>query len=72
MVENWIMGNGTAVQEFDMLADYELELGRWHRSKDTKQDQTSKFTSYMINKKWCLEEQFNIHMMRFQQVKCVC
>ena len=63
------MGNGTAVQQCGLLYDYELALGRWHRSKDKKKDQTSDFTSYMMNKKWWLEEEFNLHMMRFQQVK---
>ena len=62
------MGNGTAVQEYSQLTEYELELGRWHRSKDRKQRPSSDFGSFMINKKWWLEEQFNVHMMRFQQV----
>ena len=68
----WIMGNGTAVQERSLIKDYDLALGRWHRSKDKKQTSGSEFASYMINKKWWLEEQFNVHMMRFQQVKCIC
>ena len=42
---------------------------RWHRSKDRVQKPYSDFTSYMMNKKWWLEEEFNLHMMRFQQVK---
>ena len=63
------MGNGTAVQEAGLLWGSELALGRWHRSKDKMQDQTIDFTSYMMNKKWWLEEEFNVHMMRFQQVK---
>ena len=64
------MGNGTAVQEMPYIMDYELALGRWHRSKDKKNQPYLVFTSYMMNKKWWLEEQFNLHMMRFQQVKC--
>ena len=66
------MGNGSAVQEVGLLFEYELALGRWHRSKDKKQSDFSDFASYMINKKWWLEEQFNVHMMRFQQVKSIC
>ena len=66
------MGNGTAVIQIAFLYDYELALGRWHRSKDRKQDQSSDFVSYMMNKKWWLEDQFNVHMMRFQQVKRIC
>ena len=66
------MGNGTAVMETGFLYDYELALGRWHRSKDKKQKPDTDFTSNMMNKKWWLEDQFNVHMMRFQQVKCIC
>ena len=62
------MRDGTAIQEAGLLADYELELGKWHRSKNKKQQPYSVFASYMINKKWWLEEEFNVHMMRFQQV----
>ena len=43
------------------------EYGRWHRSKD-KQAGDSPFASYMMNKKWTLEEEFNNLMLRFQQV----
>ena len=64
------MGSGTAVQEFSYLVDYELAMGKWHRSKDKKQKIDSDFPSYMMNKKWWLEEEFSLHMMRFQQVKC--
>ena len=64
------MGNGTAVQQCGFLVDYELALGRWHRSKDKIPKPDSDFGSYMMNKKWWLEEEFNVHMMRFQQVKC--
>ena len=64
------MGNGTAVKEGCCLAPYELALGRWHRSKDKKQKPDTDFGSYMMNKKWWLEEEFNLHVMRFQQVKC--
>ena len=63
------MGNGTAVQQITFLVDFELALGRWHRSKDRKQTPYIDFGSYMMNKKWWLEEEFNVHVMRFQQVK---
>ena len=65
---NWIMGDGLAVMEGGFLFSEQKKMGRWHRSKDTKQKKDSNFGSYMMNKKWCLEEQFNLHMMRFQQV----
>ena len=64
------MEKGTAILEHGGLADYELALGRWHRSKDKKPSPYSDTPSYMMNKKWWLEDQFNVHMMRFQQVKC--
>ena len=64
------MGNNTAVQEHAGLTDYDLAFGKWHRSKDKKQKIDSDFPSYMMNKKWWLEEQFTVHMIRFQQVKC--
>ena len=67
------MGNGTAVMEAAAISSSSLlSLGKWHRSKDKKQIPYSVFANYMINKKWWLEEQFNVHMMRFQQVKCIC
>ena len=49
------------------MYDYELAWGRWHRSKDRKGG-SHPFASYMLNKKWTLEEEFNNHMLRFQQV----
>ena len=65
------MANGTAIIERSILAHY--AIGRkWHRSKDTKKMPYSEFASYMVNKKWWLEEKFNVHMMRFQQVESIC
>ena len=47
--------------------DWADELGdRWYRSKERKGNYP--FSSYMMNKKWTLEEEMNLHMMRFQQV----
>ena len=66
------MGSGSAVQETGYLVDYELALGRWHRSKDNVPATDNNLPSYMMNKKWWLEEQFNLHMMRFQQVMSFC
>ena len=43
------------------------EYGKWYRSKEKKHDGLP-FGSYMLNKKWTLEEEFNNHMMRFNQV----
>ena len=38
-----------------------------YRSKERKGG-VNPFSSYMLNKKWTLEEEFNNHMLRFQQV----
>ena len=43
------------------------ESTRWYRSKEMKGGEHP-FASYMLNKKWTLEEEFNNHMMRFNQV----
>ena len=49
------------------MYDYELKYGKWYRSKERKVG-INPFGSYMLNKKWTLEEEFNNHMMQFQQV----
>ena len=66
MVEDAVV-TGSSVVEGPYLYDYELEYGKWHRSKDKKGGRNP-FASYMMNKKWTLEEEFNNHMMMFQQV----
>ena len=50
--------------ELDYAKDYNT---RWYRSKD-KLGGDNPFGSYMMNKKWTVEEEFNNHMLRFQQV----
>ena len=64
--------SGSSVVECAFMYDYELQwatdLGTsWHRSKH-REGGRNPFCSYMINKKWRLEEEFNNHMLRFQQV----
>ena len=49
------------------LLPYELEYGRWHRSKDKKGGR-SPLCSAMMNKKWWLEEELNNHLLQFHQV----
>ena len=67
------MGEGSAVLFGAFLFDYELKLEnraegkRWHRSKE-RLGGINPFASYMMNKKWWLEEEFNNHILRFQQV----
>ena len=59
--------SGSSVFEVAFLYEYELAYGKWHRSKDRKGGRIP-FASYMLNKKWTMEEEFNNHMLRFQQV----
>ena len=61
----WIHGEGSAVLEISFLLSYELEYGKWHRSKDKKFG--NPFGSAMINKKWWLEELNNV-LLQFQHV----
>ena len=42
-------------------------LGKWHRSEDIK-DGDFPFGSFMLNKKWWLEEELNNCLLQFQQV----
>ena len=67
MVQNAVM-SGSSVVESAFMYDYELELGKWYRSKERKGGK-SPWGSYLLNKKWTLEEEFNNHMMRFNQVR---
>ena len=59
--------NGTSVVEQGFLYPWWFDWGKWHRSKERK-DGRNFFASYMMNKKWTLEEEFTNHMMRFYQV----
>ena len=63
----WTIGNGTSVFEAGFMYSQELVLGKWHRSNERKCGKHP-FASFMMNKKWTLEEEFNKHMLRFQQV----
>ena len=66
MVEDAVL-SGSSVVETAWLFAQDLELGKWHRSKERKGGDHF-FGSYMLNKKWTLEEEFNKHLLRFQQV----
>ena len=60
--------NGGAVVEAGWLTPSELAWGKWYRSKEVKGGDMA-FTSYILNKKWTIEKEFNNHLNRFQQVK---
>ena len=66
MVQDAVV-NGSSVVEVSFLWDSELELGRWYRSKD-RTGGMNPFPSYLMNKKWTMEEEFSMHMLHFQQV----
>ena len=72
MTQDMVLQTGSAVVECGFMYDYELDWAkdygtRWYRSKDRKSGE-SPFASYLMNKKWTMEEEFNNHMMKFQQV----
>ena len=73
MVQDGVLDRGDSVVEAAFMYDYELDWAnkyntRWYRSKTTKGGENP-FGSYLLNKKWTLEEEFNNHMMRFNQVR---
>ena len=69
MIEDAVV-NGSSVYETGWLYSSDLEFGKWHRSKE-RSDGINLFGSYYLNKKWTLEEEFNNHMLRFQQVEVI-
>ena len=63
---------GNSVYEMAYLYKEDLDMAKkhgtsWYRSKGKKGGDMA-YTSFMLNKKWALEEEFNIHMLRFHQV----
>ena len=55
------------------MYDYELEWATkygtsWYRSKERKAGGTLPFGSFMMNKKWTMQEEFTNHMLMVQQV----
>ena len=59
---------GTSVVEAGILfPEYKENGKKWHRSKG-RRGGDHPFASFMVNKKWTLEEEFNNHILRFQQV----
>ena len=73
-LESRVHDSGSSVIEVSFLYDFQKKgqdgkrVLKWYRSKDKKGGQHP-YGSYMLNKKWTLEEEFNNHMLRFQQVK---
>ena len=68
------IGNNNSVFECEMWYDESEpsvfnapEYGRWYRSKE--KSESLSFASYLLNKKWTLEEEFNNHILRFHQVE---
>ena len=68
MIKYWIIGNGSAVVDTAYMYKKRLVYGRFYRSKETVATNYQPFASFMLNKKWWLEEEFNNHLLRFQQV----
>ena len=59
--------NGLSVVEATRLWSWEIEYGKWHRSHERKGG-VFPFGCFIMNKKWTMEEQFNKHILRLQQV----
>ena len=71
LVQDRVLESGSAVYELSYLYEYKKEWAkkyntRWYRSKGKRGG--NPFTSVMMNKKWTLEEEFNNHLLMFQQV----
>ena len=60
MSENDVMGNGTHAQLTSYLAPYELDMGRWYRSKEKFEDEP--YFGFLSNKKWHLKEVITSHL----------
>ena len=73
MCRDLIIGKGSAVLETGVFfPDFESKFAedagkKWYRSKERKGG-VNPFPSYMMNKKWTMEEEFNNHVLRFNQV----
>ena len=59
--------NGSSVYQGSYVADHWYKWGKWYRSKDRGGGEIP-FASYLLNKKWTMEEEFTKHMLHFQQV----
>ena len=67
-----VVKDGSSVVQVSMLLEHEIEYAKkhgtsWYRSKESRGGKNP-FASYMLNKKWALEEEFNNHMLRPRQV----
>ena len=72
MIQDRVLASGSSVVETSVLSDWELNWAkdygtRWYRSKERRAGE-SPFGSWLMNKKWTLEEEFTKHMLHFQQV----
>ena len=72
MVQDRILDSGSAVFEVVYLLPTQIEFAKdydtsWYRSKG-KRGGNHPFASFMLNKKWTLQEEFNNHMLRFHKV----
>ena len=77
MLKEEILEKGTAVVPCGLMWQYELDWAkdpkypsgtRWYRSKNKEENDWMPGYTYAMNKKWTLEEEFTVHMLRFQQV----
>ena len=69
-----VLDTGSKIFEAGFLYYFQIDWAKeagttWYRSKDTVNNLGRlPFPSYLMNKKWTLQEEFSLHMLRFQQV----
>ena len=75
--EQWakekVFAEGSSVVQVAWIRGHALEWAKlynttWYRSKDSAEPDRLVFGSFLLNKKWIFEEEFNKHMMILQQV----
>ena len=55
-----VMDNGTHAQLASYLSPYELDMGRWYRSKEKFEKEP--YFGFLSNKKWHLKEVITSHL----------
>ena len=66
MVKTLVWDSKTSVST--VLDKEYKEWGKWHIGRETEIQMYSPFASFLMNKKWWLQEELAIHLLRFQQV----
>ena len=70
MLDEYVHGAGTHVYISNTLNGAHNQLGPYHWSKD-KVKGVSPYTGWLVNKRWTLNDELAVHLLRWQQV-CFC